>query len=401
MAAFEYVALTAAGKKKKGTLEADNERHARQKLRELELVTLEIRHSREASGNSSWFAPSISIKERALVIRQLATLIDAGLPIEESLSGVANQSSKQKNRSMLLSIRSKVLEGLPLASAISQYPKAFPILYRASIKAGEESGHLASVLMALADFSERMRVNAQKAQMALLYPAILTLVAISIVVFLLGSVMPDIVSVFDKQGADLPAITTVMLVVSNWIGLYGQLALFVIAGALLLYAWLLRKPAFKAAQDALFLRTPVIGRFVKTIQITRYIGTLAMLSTSGVPLVEAMNIASQVVENTRLQASLSEARKRVSEGVSLGTALDESKLLPPMMLQLIISGERSGELDKMLNKAAYQQEQDSNNWISVMVALFEPIMLLVMGGVVMMIVMAILLPIMQMNQLLN
>lgn len=401
MAAFEYVALTAAGKKKKGALEADNERHARQKLRDLQLVTLELRQSREAGDKHSWFAPSVSIKERALVTRQLATLIDAGLPIEESLSGVANQASKQKIRSMLLVIRSKVLEGLPLASAISQYPKAFPILYRASIKAGEESGHLASVLVALADFSERMRANAQKVQMALLYPAILTLVAISIVVFLLGSVMPDIVSVFDKQGAQLPTITEVMLGVSDWIGQYGQMTLFVFAGALLLYAWLVRKPAFKAAQDALLLRAPFIGRFVKTIQVTRYIGTLAMLSTSGVSLVDAMEIASQVVENTRMQALLSEARKRVREGVSLGTALDESKLLPPMMLQLIISGERSGELDKMLNKAAYQQEQDSNNWISAMVALFEPIMLLVMGGVVMMIVMAILLPIMNMNQLLN
>ncbi len=401
MAAFEYQALTPSGKKKKGVLEADNERHARQKLRDMELVALQIRQGKALTDKPSLFSPAISIKDRALVTRQLATLIDAGLPIEESLAGVANQAGKQKIRAMLLAIRSKVLEGQPLAAAIGLYPKAFPILYRASIKAGEESGHLAAVLMALADFSERTRANNQKVQMALLYPAILTLVAISIVVFLLGSVMPDIVSVFNKQGAELPGITQVMLGVSDAISDYGQVILLAFAGLLVCYAWLIRKPRIKSAQDGLLLKVPFIGRFVKTIQITRYIGTLAMLTSSGVALVEAMNIASQVVENDRMARALLEARDRVKEGVSLGDTLNETKLLPPMMLQLIISGERSGELDKMLNKAAYQQEQDSNNWISAMVALFEPIMLLVMGAVVMMIVMAILLPIMNMNQLLN
>ncbi|MFD1382174.1 type II secretion system inner membrane protein GspF [Rhodanobacter aciditrophus] len=401
MAAFEYQALTPSGKKKKGVLEADNERHARQKLRDMELVALQIRQGKALTDKPSLFSPAISIKDRALVTRQLATLIDAGLPIEESLAGVANQAGKQKTRAMLLAIRSKVLEGQPLAAAIGLYPKAFPILYRASIKAGEESGHLAAVLMALADFSERTRANNQKVQMALLYPAILTLVAISIVVFLLGSVMPDIVSVFNKQGAELPGITQVMLGVSDAISDYGQVILLAFAGLLVCYAWLIRKPRIKSAQDSLLLKVPFIGRFVKTIQITRYIGTLAMLTSSGVALVEAMNIASQVVENDRMARALLEARDRVKEGVSLGDTLNETKLLPPMMLQLIISGERSGELDKMLNKAAYQQEQDSNNWISAMVALFEPIMLLVMGAVVMMIVMAILLPIMNMNQLLN
>jgi general secretion pathway protein F len=401
MAAFEYQALTPSGKKKKGVLEADNERHARQKLRDMELVALQIRQGKALTDKPSLFSPAISIKDRALVTRQLATLIDAGLPIEESLAGVANQAGKQKIRAMLLAIRSKVLEGQPLAAAIGLYPKAFPILYRASIKAGEESGHLAAVLMALADFSERTRANNQKVQMALLYPAILTLVAISIVVFLLGSVMPDIVSVFNKQGAELPGITQVMLGVSDAISDYGQVILMAFAGLLVCYAWLIRKPRIKSVQDGLLLKVPFIGRFVKTIQITRYIGTLAMLTSSGVALVEAMNIASQVVENDRMARALSEARDRVREGVSLGDTLNETKLLPPMMLQLILSGERSGELDKMLNKAAYQQEQDSNNWISAMVALFEPIMLLVMGAVVMMIVMAILLPIMNMNQLLN
>lgn len=400
MAAYEYTALTPAGKKKKGVLEADNERQLRQQLRDSGLVPLSISSGKTASSRR-WFSPSINIKERALVVRQLATLIDAGLPIEEALSGVANQSTKQKVRSMLLAIRSKILEGLPLASALAEYPNAFPILFRASVKAGEESGHLGPVLLELAEFSERTRANAQKVQMAMLYPAILTLVAISIVTFLLGSVMPDIVSVFDKQGAELPTITTVMLAISEWITGYGQATLVGLALVLLVYAVLLRKPAVKTAKDAALMRMPLLGRFVKTIQITRYIGTLAMLSRSGVALVDAMDIAAQVVENSVMNTLLFQARKRVKEGVSLGTALSETKLLPPMMLQLIISGERSGELDTMLDKAARQQEQDSNNWITTMVALFEPLMLLVMGAVVMMIVMAILLPIMNMNQLLN
>ena len=231
--------------------------------------------------------------------------------------------------------------------------------------------------------------------------SILTLVAIGIVSFLLGSVMPDIVQVFDTQGAQLPGITQFMLGLSNLITGYGLRFVVVIALLLMFYLWLVAKPAPKKAKDKLVLKLPGISNLIRISQITRYISTLAMLSSSGVPLVEGMNIASQVVDNLAMQEKLKVCQQKVKEGGSLGMAFEATKLLPPMMLQLIQSGERSGELDQMLARAARQQEDDTNAWIGTLVSLFEPLMLLVMGGAVMMIVMAILLPIMNMNQLLN
>jgi len=400
MAAFEYLALDAKGKKKKGVLEADNERHVRQILREQGKVLLTLNQAKEKQA-SSLFSPGINIKERSLMTRQLATLIDAGLPIEEALAGVAQQASKNKIRSMLLSVRSKVMEGHSLAEALASYPKAFPILFRASVEAGEQSGHLHAVLMQLADFTERQKQNAQKIQMAMMYPAILTLVAIGIVSFLLGSVMPDIVQVFDTQGAELPGITQFMLSLSNLITGYGARFVVVLVLMLIFYTWLVAKPGPKKTKDKLVLKLPGVSSLIKVSQITRYISTLAMLSSSGVPLVEGMAIASQVIDNLAMQETLKDCQQKVKEGGSLGMAFEATKLFPPMMLQLIQSGERSGELDQMLARAARQQEDDTNAWIGTLVSLFEPLMLLVMGGAVMMIVMAILLPIMNMNQLLN
>lgn len=400
MAAFECVFLDTNGKKKKGVQEADSERHVRQILRDQGKVLLEVRQAKERHSNS-FLSPSISIKDRSLLTRQLATLIDAGLPIEEALDGVAKQCTKNRLRSMLLSIRSKVLEGHSLAQALTSYPKAFPILFRASVEAGEQSGHLHAVLMQLADYTERQRHNAQKVQMAMMYPAILTIVAISIVAFLLGSVMPDIVQVFDKQGAELPQITRVMLTLSSLITEYGTLSVFVLISTIVVYFWLMSKPKLKERKDRFVLTVSGLGKMIKITQITRYVSTLAMLSSSGVPLVEGMNIAAQVVENIEMKSRLQNSEKMVREGGSLAGALENTKLLPPMMLQLIYSGERSGELDQMLTRAARQQEDDTNAWIGTLVGLFEPLMLLVMGAVVMLIVMAILLPIMNMNQLLN
>jgi general secretion pathway protein F len=400
VAAFEFHALDDAGKKKKGVIEAENERHLRNKLRDRGLLLIQCKESKE-SLSVNWFSPKMTVKERALITRQLATLIEAGFPIEEALSGVAKQSKKRKIVSILLSVRSKVLEGNTLAASLSIYPKAFPNLYRASIKAGEESGHLPEVLTELANFNERVRGNEQKLHMAMLYPAILTLVAISIISFLLTSVMPEIVSTFQKQNAKLPSITIMMLAVSDGISAYGRFGVLLMVVLFILYALLMKKERFQLLRDRCIFNLPVLSSMVKTIQITRYISTLAMLTHSGVPLVDAMNIAVQVTDNRVIKAKLSEASQQVKEGTALWKALDESQLIPPMMLQLVINGEQSGQLDAMLMKAARQQEDDTNNWISTIVGLFEPAMLLVMGAFVMMIVSAILLPIMNLNQLLQ
>ncbi|SBS35253.1 Type II secretion system protein F [Marinomonas spartinae] len=400
MAAYEYFAINQIGKKQKGVLEAESERHLRKKLSDKQLTLIRCKQGKESHA-ADWFSPKISIKERALLTRQLATLIEAGLPIEEAIAGVARQSKKKKLVSMLIAIRSKVLEGNSLASSLASYPRAFPAIFRASIKAGEESGFLSSVLVELANFSERTRNNQQKLRMAMLYPVILTLVAIAIVIFLLGSVMPDIVMAFQRQNAELPGITLFMLQLSHLITGYGKAFLVCLVITIAGYKLAMKRPSFRIARDVLMLRLPVLRSAVKIIQITRYISTLAMLVHSGVSLVDAMNIAAQVTENHLIKTRLSEARQKVKEGVALGTALEATDLMPPMMLQLVISGEQSGELDAMLLKASKQQEDDTNSLISTAVGLFEPAMLLVMGAVVMLIVCAILLPIMNLNQLLG
>ena len=399
MAVFEYRALNDSGSKRKGILEADNERHARQMLRERGLVLLELRRTK--SGSKHFFQIRVSVRLRAVLIRQLATLIDAGVPVEEALSGVASQSSKGRVRSMLLAIRARVLEGYSFAQALGAYPKAFPMLFQASVQAGEESGKLAIVLLELAEHSEQEQTTQQKLQSALLYPALLTIVAIGIVSFLLGSVMPDIVSVFERQQAQLPSLTEALIAISLGLSKWGVWFLLAIGVVVMLLRLSRRSMAMCFRQDQIVLSTPVLGRWLGTLATTRYIATLAMLTKSGVPLVLAMDISSKVINNLALKQRFLMAQKQVREGASLSKSLADIRYVPPMMLQLISGGERIGELDKMLDKAARQQMEYSQHRMANFLTLFEPLMLLVMGGVVMMIVMAILLPIMNMNQLLR
>lgn len=399
MAVFEYRALNQSGTKQKGVLEADNERHARQKLRELGVVPLELNNAKPSARNI--FQVSLSVRERALLIRQLSTLIDAGLPIEEALAGVAAQSHQRRIRSMLLAVRARVLEGFSLAQALQSYPKAFPIFFRASVQAGEESGKLATVLLELSEHSEREQSNQQKLKSALLYPALLTIVAIGIVGFLLGSVMPDIVAVFERQNADLPSLTISLMSLSHVITRWGDSLLLGLFTLMLGYRLLLRKESFRHRRDAVLMNVPFIARVIRVTNITRYIATLAMLLRSGVPLVHAMEIGARVVLNHSLQTTLIGVQTQVKEGLSLAKALKSTELVPAMMMQLIDSGERSGELVVMLDKAARQQAEQSQYKMNNFITVFEPLMLLIMGGVVMLIVMAILLPIMNMNQLLS
>lgn len=399
MAVYEYRALNAAGSKRKGVLEADNERHARQQLREQGLVPLELKGAR--ASRQPLFQASLSVRERALIIRQLATLIEAGLPIDEALSGVAAQSSKRRVRSMLLAIRARVLEGFSLAQALSVYAKAFPVLFQASVQAGEASGKLAAVLNALAEHSEREQLNQQKLQSALLYPALLTIVAFAIVSFLLGSVMPDIVAVFARQNAQLPELTQTFMGFSQVLSTWGGWGLLALLLGLLAVRLSRRSDSLTLRQDRLVLLLPGMGRLLGTLDTTRYVSTLAMLTQSGVPLVLAMDISGKVMTNLALKHDFQAAQKQVREGISLSQALSEVRHVPPLMRQLISSGERSGELGHMLDKAARQQSEYSQYRMNNFLTLFEPMMLLLMGAVVLLIVMAILLPIMNMNQLLR
>lgn len=403
MAAFVYQALDAKGRQKKGVLEADSARQIRQQLREKGWMPLSVEQTTVKQKDRGFFdrGPSLSVSERALLTRQLATLIGAGLPIDESLKALADQTEKQKSKAMVLAIRAKVLEGFTLAKALEEYPRAFPLLFRSTVSAGEHSGNLAPVLVRLADYSERAHESAQKIRLAAIYPIILTFVALTVVVILLTYVVPDIVEVFIKNGQDLPGLTQSMLDLSYFITNYGIYFAALMFAAFVVFLQFMRKPSFRKRVHLTLLRAPFLGKFVKETNTARFGSTLAILTSSGVPLVEGMRIASNVVLNIPVNEALTTATARVSEGSSLHKALHESGFFSPIMLHMIASGESSGELDSMLARTAEQQEKGLENTVTGLVSIFEPVMLLVMGGIVATIVVAILLPILQLQQMIQ
>ncbi|WP_257265776.1 type II secretion system inner membrane protein GspF [Endozoicomonas sp. ONNA2] len=406
MAAFEYIALDQQGKQHKGTLEADSGRQVRQLLRDkkwtpLSVNTLAHRKQQGREGSGFFLRRGISAIELATVTRQLATLVQAAMPIEEALNGVAAQQEKRRIKNMLLAVRSRVLEGYTLAKSLEAFPEVFPQMYRATVAAGEHAGYLDRVLNRLADYTEARMRSGQKIQQALVYPIILMLAAIGIVSFLLGFVVPDVIKVFLDSGQELPLITELLINASEGFQAWWPLIFGGIAVALLVARHLLQKPSIRLAWHRLQLRLPLVGRFVRTANAARFASTLSMLTRSGVSLVEALMIAAQVVSNHAIKQAVQDVARRVSEGTSLNRALTETGYFPPLMLHMIASGEATGELDQMLERTAQNQQMELEGRITVMLGLFEPLMLILMGGVVMMIVLAILLPILNMNQLLN
>ena len=402
MAAFEYVALDVNGRQHKGLIEADSPRQARQLLRDKQWSPLEVKQarSREDSGSGGFsFGHGLSARDLALVTRQLATLVQAALPIEEALRAAAAQASSQRIKSMLLAVRARVMEGHSLAAALREYPSAFPELYRATVAAGEHAGHLGLVLDQLADYTDQRQQSRQKIQLALLYPVILLVASLAIVVLLLGYVVPDVVKVFVNTGQDLPALTTGLIATSEAVQSWGWLMLLGIVAAGVAMRLALRDPNIKRRWHAIILRIPLVGRQARATNTARFASTLAILTRSGVPLVDALGIAAAVIGNLRIRERVVEAAQRVREGGSLTRALDATGEFPPMMLHMIASGEKSGELDQMLARTARNQENDLAAQISLLVGLFEPFMLVFMGAVVLVIVLAILLPILSLNQL--
>ncbi|MGH8354745.1 MAG: GspF family T2SS innner membrane protein variant XcpS [Pseudomonas sp.] len=402
MAAFEYIALDAKGRQHKGLIEADSPRLARQLLRDKQWAPLEVkpakaREERGAGGFS--FGQGLSARDLALLTRQLATLVQAALPIEEALRAAAAQSPAQKIKSMLLAVRARVMEGHSLAASLKEYPSAFPELYRATVAAGEHAGHLGLVLDQLADYTDQRQQSRQKIQLALLYPVILMVAALTIVGFLLGYVVPDVVKVFVNTGQELPALTRGLIATSGLVKAWGWLMVFGASAAVLGLRYALRDEKVRRRWHAVILRVPLVGRLARATNTARFASTLAILSRSGVPLVEALSIAAAVIANLRIRDKVLEAAQKVREGSSLTRALEATEEFPPMMLHMIASGEKSGELDQMLARTARNQENDLGAQISLLVGLFEPFMLVFMGAVVLVIVLAILLPILSLNQL--
>jgi general secretion pathway protein F len=405
MAAYEYSALDARGRQNKGLLEGDTPRQVRQMLRERGLTPLEVNEvaerSSEGGGGFSLGLSrnAMSVAELTLFTRQLATLSRSGLPLDESLTAVSQQSESRRVQRIALGVRARVVEGNSLASAFKDFPSAFPPLFRATVEAGEQAGKLDYVLERLADYVEQRAAMRSKILLATFYPAILVIVAICVVIALLTYVVPKVVAVFDSIHVELPAITRGLIAVSGFLQHYGIYLLIGIVVLFIAFGRAMRGEDFRRGVHLRVLRLPLIGRLVRGTNTGRFTRTLGILFGSGVPILDSMSIGSQVVSNLPMREAIDTATRRVREGASLNRSLAESKLFPPITLHLIASGESSGKLDEMLDRAADNQEREVETTIAALMAVFEPMLILAMGGIVLVIVLAILLPIFNLNEL--
>jgi general secretion pathway protein F len=403
MGAFEYIALDDSGKEKKGVLEGDTARQVRQQLRDKGWMPLDVSESSERASRSGQqkvkIRRGVSATDLALVTRQLATLVRAGLPLEETLQAAAQQTEKARLKSMLLAVRSRVMEGHTLATGLGDFPHVFPEIYRTTVSAGEQSGHLEVVLERLADYTENRQQMQSKIQLALFYPALLTLVAVGVVIGLMTFVVPQVVQVFDNIGQELPGLTRTLIAMSDFLRNYGLMMLVLLALAGGGLAWLLKKEGPKRRFHEILLLLPLIGRLERGVNAGRFARTFSIVTASGVPVLDGLRIASEVMSNVPMRQSVEEATRKVREGASIHAALEKSGYFPPMMVHLVASGEASGKLEEMLERAATNQEREIETLISAVMGLFEPILILVMGAVVLIIVLAILLPIFNLNQL--
>lgn len=405
MAAFAYKALDNKGRNKSGVLEGDNPRQIRQQLRDQGLIPLDVEQvadkERKASSGLSLFKPSISAADLALLTRQMATLIESALPIEEALLAVAEQCEKPRQKNMMMAVRSKVVEGHGMADAMAEFPHVFDELYRAMVAAGEKSGHLDTVLNRLADYTEKRQQTRSQITQALVYPAIMLFFAMGIVLLLLTVVVPKIVSQFDHMGQDLPTITQILISVSGWLRDYGLFLAVAIVLLIVLIQRLLQQPLMKKRYHKLILRLPMLGKVSRGINTARFARTLSILTASAVPLLESMRISSDVLENLHIRQAVAAAANNVKEGSSLRASLENTKMFPPMMMHMIASGERSGELTQMLGRAADNQDREFEALVGVSLKVFEPLLIVSMAAVVLFIVMAILQPILALNNMVN
>ncbi|BCL68200.1 General secretion pathway protein F [Vibrio nigripulchritudo MADA3029] len=405
MAAFEYKALDAKGKQKKGVIEGDNARQVRQKLKEQGLIPVEVieTKAKEAKASSAGlsFKRGISTNDLALLTRQLSTLVQAGMPLEECIRAVAEQTEKARIRTMLVAVRSRVVEGYTLAESFGDYPHVFDDLFCAMVAAGEKSGHLDKVLDRLADYAENRQKMRSKMQQAMVYPVMLTLIAISVVAFLLATVVPKIVDQFVQMGQTLPASTEFLLLASNFVQNWGAVLLVVILVGIVLFQAALRKPSFRLKWDRWILGLPVIGKVARGLNTSRFARTLSICTSSAIPLLDGMKVAADVMSNQFVKEQVLLAADRVREGASLRKSLEQTRLFPPMMLHMIASGEQSGELEQMLTRAADNQDRDFESLVNMALGIFEPLLIVCMAGIVLFIVVATLMPLLELNNLVS
>ena len=404
MAAYRYEALDSAGHTTRGVIEADGARQARARVRELGLTVVKVdavtQDTLHSGSSQRWhFRRGISSSQLSMLTRQLATLLEAGLTLESALSALIEQSEEEAVRQILAGVRSELLAGHTLAQAMGQYTTVFPDIYRALIKAGEASGELGHVMLRLADYTESRQVLKQKVVLAFVYPAIVTVVALLVVLGLLIYVVPQVVSVFEQSRQTLPLLTRMLIGLSSALQATWLYLLIGLVGLSYGLRTLLQREEIRFQFHSRILRLPMVGRLVRGINAARMASTLAILAGSGVPLLLSLQAAAGVVTNLPMRRAVEEASKKVREGVTLSRALAATGLFPPILVHLIASGESSGKLGDMLDRAATQQEQEIGNYTSVLTSLMEPVLILVMGVVVLTIVLAILMPIIEMNQM--
>jgi general secretion pathway protein F len=406
MGAFEYTALDLAGRSRKGVIEGDTARHVRSLLRERQLLPVTIeevaaQESRRQLRAGFSFLRRVSAADLALLTRQIATLVRAGLPLEEALLAVSQQTEKPRVQSIVLGVRAKVTEGHTLAAGLAEFPAVFPEIYRATVSAGEQSGHLDVVLERLADYTEGREETSQKIMGALLYPIVLTIMCFTIVSILLAYVVPKVVEVFESQHARLPLATRALIGVSSVLRNYGIWLLGALAVGVFVSARALRSPQIRRRWHLTLLKLPLVGKLVRGFNTARFTRTLSILTASAVPVLDALRIAGEVVTNLPMRDAVAEAAARVREGAPIGRSLAASHLFPPMTVHLISSGESSGELEDMLDRAAQNLERELERLIGALMGLLGPLLIVGMGLFVMGIVFAMLLPIFEINALIH
>ena len=402
MPAFRYEAVFADGQNKSGVINADSARAARADLRNQGLTPIsveQIANQEKNKGERSFFADKLSSNELSLVTRQLASLLEAGLPLEQSFSALLEQAEREYVRDLIAAIRSEVMAGHALSDVLKQHPRDFAEIYTALVASGEQIGQLARVLSRLADFIERRNALVQKVRLAFTYPAIVTVVAFAIVIFLLAYVVPQIVSVFANTKQKLPILTVIMLAISDFVRAYGLVVGVIVT--LLFWMWrqLLKNPDIKHRWHTWLLTAPMYGKFERSLNTSRFASTLAITIGSGVPILQALQTSRDTLSNVAMRQQVENATAEVREGVSLARALSAGQNFPPMLIHMIRAGEVTGNLPAMLERAADSQQQDLERRALTVAGLLEPMLILAMGVVVLLIVLAVLMPIIEINQL--
>ena len=402
MPAFKYKAIDQNGIEISGSIEGDTERHVRSILREKKLIPLLIKIINKEKSGKLRFSVSrntLSGVELAYFTRQLATLIKSGIPIDEALFAINEQNKKQHISDIILTIRSKILEGFTLSSSLADFPQSFPLIYSTTVSAGEQSGHLSLILEKLADFIESKQKLNQQIKNALIYPSALIVTALMVIAFMLAYVVPKVVYIFENFDQQLPLLTRIMIatsdfLINNW--------LFIIAASLSLF--LIARQGLKNEKNKILahnsiLKLPIFGRLVRNMNSARFMQTLSILTSSGVPILDALKIASNVITNLPMKKAIEETTIRVSEGESISMSLSQAGLFPSLMIHMIGSGENSGRLDEMLDRATSNQEQEVENTINILLGIMQPLTVIIMAMIVLLIVLAILLPIFEINNL--